>query len=71
MMLVFCIKSIKVKDKRRATIDHILPRSCGGTDAYVNLRLICAACNNEILSEQINKQIPGANAFISQMERDR
>ena len=28
------------------TIDHILPRSRGGTDAQDNLAVSCAACNN-------------------------
>ena len=29
-----------------ATIDHIVPLSQGGTDAFENLRLACAPCNN-------------------------
>lgn len=29
----------------RATIEHILPRSHGGTDAPENLALACARCN--------------------------
>ena len=31
----------------RATIEHILPRSHGGTDAPENLALACARCNHQ------------------------
>lgn len=31
----------------RATIEHILPRAHGGTDALENLGLACARCNSE------------------------
>lgn len=31
--------------KQRATIDHIIPRSKGGTDAPENLQLVHAICN--------------------------
>ena len=31
---------------RNMTIDHIMPRSRGGTDAPDNLQLLCAACNS-------------------------
>ena len=31
---------------RNMTIDHILPRSRGGSDAPDNLQLLCAACNS-------------------------
>lgn len=27
------------------TVDHILPRSCGGTHAIENLRILCKSCN--------------------------
>lgn len=30
-----------------ATLDHIIPRSKGGTFALVNLRLACSPCNNK------------------------
>ena len=30
---------------RNLTIDHIVPRSKGGTDEYENLQLLCNACN--------------------------
>ena len=28
-------------------VDHIRPRSDGGTDAYGNLSVLCAPCNEE------------------------
>ena len=31
---------------RNMTIDHIHPRSKGGTDAPENLQLLCGACNS-------------------------
>ncbi len=31
----------------RATVEHIVPRSHGGTDAVGNLALACVGCNNE------------------------
>lgn len=30
---------------RRMTVDHVIPRSRGGTDAWENLRPACLACN--------------------------
>ena len=29
----------------RLTVDHILPKSRGGTDAYANLQCLCYECN--------------------------
>lgn len=31
----------------RATIEHIVPRNHGGTDALENLAIACARCNHE------------------------
>lgn len=33
-------------DPRSATLDHIVPRSRGGSDEPSNLRLLCAGCNS-------------------------
>ena len=35
-------------DRRVLEVDHINPRSQGGTDAYENLTLLCPPCNKEI-----------------------
>ena len=32
---------------RNMTIDHIIPRSKGGTDHVENLQLLCGACNSK------------------------
>ena len=34
-------------DRRVLEVDHINPRSQGGTDAYENLTLLCPPCNKE------------------------
>lgn len=31
----------------RLTLDHIVPRSRGGTDAQANLRVLCGECNSK------------------------
>ncbi|MDF5708503.1 MAG: HNH endonuclease [Nostoc sp. S4] len=30
----------------RLTIEHLLPKSCGGSNSFENLRLSCFKCNN-------------------------
>ena len=37
----------KVDASNYATIDHIVPKSRGGTSNIENLRLICRKCNNK------------------------
>ena len=32
---------------RNLTVDHIVPRSKGGTDHLINLQLLCGACNSQ------------------------
>lgn len=32
---------------RNLTVDHIVPRSKGGTDHFINLQLLCGACNSQ------------------------
>ncbi|WP_224087292.1 HNH endonuclease [Nostoc sp. MS1] len=39
----WCSKSLPQKD---LTIDHLLPKSRGGTNSCENLRLSCFPCNN-------------------------
>ena len=31
--------------EQSATIDHVIPRSLGGTDALANLEMACIPCN--------------------------
>ncbi len=50
--------------KRNLTVDHIVPRTAGGTDHPDNLWLLCAACNSskgtrsqvEFLRDRISKR---------------
>lgn len=36
-----------LRDTKRATVDHIMARSAGGTNELKNLQVICVRCNNE------------------------
>ena len=35
------------RDKRSATVDHIIPKSRGGTSSPINTVMCCRKCNNE------------------------
>lgn len=39
----WCKKTFEAKD---ITLEHILPKSCGGTNAWINLALACEPCNH-------------------------
>ncbi len=39
----WCAKDLKEDEM---TIEHLLPRSSGGTNSWENLRLSCKQCNN-------------------------
>lgn len=41
-MCHYCLQWVKMYD---LTIDHVVPRSRGGTHALTNLRLACRHCN--------------------------
>lgn len=44
----YCGRQVTLADgPRQATIDHVVPRSRGGSDKLDNLALACARCNNE------------------------
>ena len=42
-----CYVCATVLDDDTRTIDHFVPKSKGGTDAMINLRLACIDCNSE------------------------
>ena len=42
----FCNGCSRYEQKVYLTIDHIKPKSSGGTDNYENLQLLCFLCNN-------------------------
>lgn len=48
--------------KKRATIDHIQPRSKGGADAELNLQLAHAICNKRRGNKQLNSHQLSGNA---------
>lgn len=37
--------SLKAPDRMRASVDHMVPRACGGSDDPENLRLAHLRCN--------------------------
>lgn len=43
----FCPGCFKVFPIEQMTLDHIIPRSLGGSNAITNLRLMCRDCNEE------------------------
>ena len=48
---IFCRRRLRVRldgqPISRATVEHIIPRSKGGTDELPNLALACSGCNHE------------------------
>lgn len=48
---IHCQSKLSIKENgepiSRATVEHIVPRHHGGTDAPENLALACARCNNQ------------------------
>ncbi len=54
----------------RATIEHILPRTAGGTDAVENLALACARCNGS-KGIRIDHLGPSNPRFIEVVDRLR
>jgi 5-methylcytosine-specific restriction endonuclease McrA len=57
----------------RATIEHILPRAHGGTDALENLGLACARCNAQkgVRHDARRASDPRAREVIAQLAARR
>src|SRR5438270_449968 len=43
---VYCGKSLKGSEPREVTLDHLLPRTSGGTHEATNLVTACLRCNS-------------------------
>ncbi len=43
---LYCLKDLHHSDPRDVTVDHIIPRSSGGTDDPRNLCSCCRSCNS-------------------------
>ena len=56
-----------------ATVEHIVPRTHGGTDELENLALACAACNHQKGCRQDNRRAddPGLKAVVDTLQRRR
>lgn len=50
------------RDPKMATVEHIKPKSKGGTDSWANITLLCHACNqNNANKEKFNLYAPLAH----------
>ncbi|HTP29101.1 MAG TPA: HNH endonuclease [Anaeromyxobacteraceae bacterium] len=56
-----------------ASIEHIVPRTHGGTDDLENLALACAACNGEkgVRHDHRSRDDPKLVAMIDRLQRRR
>jgi 5-methylcytosine-specific restriction endonuclease McrA len=43
----YCGKDLKDSSPRDVTLDHLLPRSCGGSNEATNLITACLRCNSQ------------------------
>jgi len=58
----WCGRHTSIKRSRRdsATIEHVLPKSQGGTDDWENLAMSCARCNSNRGSQDMETFVPPA-----------
>ena len=57
-------------DPRVLEVDHINPRSQGGTDAYDNLTLLCPPCNKAKRDRLTLIGLQGENRRLGYMKND-
>jgi 5-methylcytosine-specific restriction endonuclease McrA len=64
----YCKKKVR---RKNATIDHIVPRARGGTNAVTNKVVTCRACNESkgdlLLSEWVENIYSVANMRLAQL----
>ena len=58
-------------DPRVLEVDHMLPKTDGGTDAYGNLTLLCPPCNKEKRDRLTLTGLQAANRQSGQLTEDR
>lgn len=58
----WCGRHVSIFRGRRdsATIEHVLPKSQGGTDDWENLAMSCARCNSDRGSQDMETFVPSA-----------
>lgn len=62
--VIICPDSSKIFPKNAATLDHIIPRSKGGTDEDYNLITCCNKCNTILKNKGIKKDKITHSALI-------
>jgi 5-methylcytosine-specific restriction endonuclease McrA len=40
-----CVVTLETNAKNQASVDHVIPRSAGGSEEFSNLQLLCRECN--------------------------
>lgn len=63
-----CIRCFSTKD---LTVDHIFPRSMGGSNAITNLRTLCRSCNSArpVVGDEFIKDLIRDGLTLNDMER--
>jgi CRISPR/Cas system Type II protein with McrA/HNH and RuvC-like nuclease domain len=57
--------------KNSTTVEHIVPRSSGGTDEWENLAMACSACNSRRGSQSVQDFMEGVAIQRSKTARER